>query len=276
VYPSLKDALASRKIVKPLSDFLAKDAALSKAIADPRTSVTLFAPTEAAFKALEATPGAKAILANPTATGNVLAYHVVPGARLLPRGVKDGEQLETMYKGNKLTIKKVRLSLGGPGAGPGRAGALRQVWMALALRAGPPARAWPSGAPPRGTNRADARPRRPRLCPPQVKNADGTGVVEVLSDAPGAKPAQVRRRAGPGRVLEAAAARPLAAGPALGLSAHAHPPLPDYPPPPHPTPHPTPNPTPNPIPHPQVKKMNVIAGNSVIHLVDGALVPAKV
>jgi hypothetical protein len=121
--------------VKPLADLIAKDKALSAAVANPKTNVTLFAPTEAALKTLEASPESKAILSNPAALGNVLAYHVVPGARLLPRGVKDGEALETMSKGNKLTVKK-------------------------------------------------------------VKTPEGTGIVEVMSDAPGAKPVQVRGRAG--------------------------------------------------------------------------------
>lgn len=153
VYPTIKAALASRDIVRPVHDLMSNDKALAAAMADPKTSVTLFAPTAGAFKALEASPGAKALLSNPTVVGHILSYHAVPGARLLPRGFKDGEKVDTLFKGNALTIKK-------------------------------------------------------------VKGPDGLGVVQVLSDAPDAKPVEV-------------------------------------------------------------KKMNVIAGNSIIHVVDGVLVPAK-
>jgi len=94
--------------MEPLAKLIAKDAALSKAAADPKTAVTLFAPSAKAIEAAASAAPVKALLKNATAVGAVLAFHVVPGARILPNGVKDTETLPTLLKGHPLVVKKVK------------------------------------------------------------------------------------------------------------------------------------------------------------------------
>ena len=61
----------------------AADPAVLEALSSPDSSLTVFAPTDAAFAALAESLGEEAfaaVLADPAALTNILLYHVVPGA----------------------------------------------------------------------------------------------------------------------------------------------------------------------------------------------------
>jgi hypothetical protein len=62
VFATIKDALNYGPITAGIAAAIAKDAALSKAIADPTTNVTLFAPTSKALAALNEDAKAKALV----------------------------------------------------------------------------------------------------------------------------------------------------------------------------------------------------------------------
>lgn len=80
--------------------------ALAKPAADAKTAVTVFAPRNEAFTARSAGSTLVDGLEEDAATRLAgLEYHVVPGARYVPRGFKDGETLQTMLKGQDLTVK---------------------------------------------------------------------------------------------------------------------------------------------------------------------------
>jgi uncharacterized surface protein with fasciclin (FAS1) repeats len=75
-------------------------AALQTAFKDPKTEVTLFAPSNAAFKAV---PGS---LSLPKATlTSILSYHAAPGYREAPDGFKTGEKMGTLFKGHFLNAR---------------------------------------------------------------------------------------------------------------------------------------------------------------------------
>lgn len=107
VFPTLKAALTFKRSTEPVAKLILADPSLSKAAADPKTAVTLFAPVKDAADAAFATPAGRALASNKTAVAALLSYHVVPGgARILPNGVKDGQALQTALKGHALTVKK--------------------------------------------------------------------------------------------------------------------------------------------------------------------------
>ena len=57
----------------------------------------------------------KAKLANATALGPLLQYHLATGAHILPNSVKASESLPTLLKGHNLSVKKVRAHYSGGG-----------------------------------------------------------------------------------------------------------------------------------------------------------------
>jgi uncharacterized surface protein with fasciclin (FAS1) repeats len=74
--------------------------ALQSALKDPKTEVTLFAPSNAAFKAV---PGA---LSLPQSTlTSILSYHAAPGYREAPEGFRSGEKMSTLLKGHFLNAR---------------------------------------------------------------------------------------------------------------------------------------------------------------------------
>lgn len=91
----------------------AADEAVLKALSDPESKLTVFAPTDAAFAALREALGADAfngVLANKEALTNILLYHVLEGivgsddvAKLLADN--NGEVQVTMLNGGTATVK---------------------------------------------------------------------------------------------------------------------------------------------------------------------------
>ncbi|GBF92260.1 hypothetical protein Rsub_05343 [Raphidocelis subcapitata] len=108
VFPNLKAALSFKTVTKPIADLILKDPKLSKAAADPKTAITLFVPTDVATNALVAKPEAKAILGSADSTSKLLAHHAVPGARILPNGIKASEKLPTLLEGTSVEFEKVK------------------------------------------------------------------------------------------------------------------------------------------------------------------------
>ena len=121
VFPTLQDALSFRHSTGPISKLILADPALSKAVADPKTALTIFVPVAKAVDAAFATTAGKALASNKTAVRALLNYHIVPGAGalILPNGVKDGQTLQTALPGQSLTVKKVIAKRASDGASVG-------------------------------------------------------------------------------------------------------------------------------------------------------------
>lgn len=66
----------------------------------PHADVTVFAPNNAAFKALPA-----ALTLAPAQLARVLLYHALPGSRALPQGFTPGTPYQTMLPGATLSVK---------------------------------------------------------------------------------------------------------------------------------------------------------------------------
>lgn len=107
VFATIADALKFSATTSTLAGLIAKDATLAKAAADPTTNITLFAPTDAAFATVLATPAGKAIAADPKALSKVLAYHAVKGAKIYPSFMGKGSETATTLAGQPVTISKV-------------------------------------------------------------------------------------------------------------------------------------------------------------------------
>jgi len=73
---------------------------LQSAFKDPKTEITLFGPSNQAFRKI---PGALSLPKEQLI--NILSYHAVAGYRENPDGFKNGEKLETLYKGHSLGVK---------------------------------------------------------------------------------------------------------------------------------------------------------------------------
>lgn len=77
-------------------------AGLNEAIAGKDFKHTVFVPNNKAFVArLQLTGG---VVPSVARTAEVLKYHVVPGIHALPKGFKDGQSVETLLKGQNLTV----------------------------------------------------------------------------------------------------------------------------------------------------------------------------
>ncbi|KIZ04817.1 hypothetical protein MNEG_3141 [Monoraphidium neglectum] len=107
VFPTLAAALASSPTVSVLASFIAKDPKLAAAAADPTTNITLLAPVNKALEAVAATPAGKALIANAAKLHNVLAYHAIKPATIVPTFKGKGtENFETLA-GVPVTVTKV-------------------------------------------------------------------------------------------------------------------------------------------------------------------------
>jgi len=97
VYFTLADALAGNKQWDTLTG-AAKSSGFVSALKDPKTSITLFAPNNGAFKAV---PNLGS-LPKETVVG-VLKYHAVPGYKEI-KDLKSGESLGTLDGNKKVTV----------------------------------------------------------------------------------------------------------------------------------------------------------------------------
>ena len=99
VYFTLAEALAHNKQWDTLTG-AAKSSGFVSALKDPKTSITLFAPNNGAFRAV---PNLGS-LPKETVTG-MLRYHAVPGYKEI-KDLKSGESLGTL-EGNKKVLVTV-------------------------------------------------------------------------------------------------------------------------------------------------------------------------
>jgi uncharacterized surface protein with fasciclin (FAS1) repeats len=98
VYYTLADALAHHKEWDTLTG-AAKSSGFASALKDPKTSITLFAPNNAAFKAQVPNLGA---LPKSNVVG-VLQYHAVPGYKEL-KDLSSGARLGTLSSGRSVRV----------------------------------------------------------------------------------------------------------------------------------------------------------------------------
>jgi transforming growth factor-beta-induced protein len=96
-----------------LAAVLAADPAVLEALSDPDASLTVFAPTDAAFAALVEALGEDAfsgILADQEALTNILLYHVVDGVFMAEdvlglEGIEDGVEVPSLFADGSLILK---------------------------------------------------------------------------------------------------------------------------------------------------------------------------
>jgi len=105
VFFTIMDALEFYSSTSILQNMMDTTPDLTKAITDAKTNVTVFAPRNDAF--LEMGPGFIDRVMDDAATRTAgLSYHVATGGgRYVPQDFKDGEVLQTLLKGETLSIR---------------------------------------------------------------------------------------------------------------------------------------------------------------------------
>jgi uncharacterized surface protein with fasciclin (FAS1) repeats len=107
VFPTIMAALEYYAPASIFHNLLDMTPELQKLGSDVNTKVTVFAPRNEAFLEVSPTFVEAAEQAPAEVRRRALEYMIVPGARFIPAGFKDGETLQTMLKGQDLKVSLV-------------------------------------------------------------------------------------------------------------------------------------------------------------------------